>query len=56
MRRLKSIDGVAFATLSQEDIVRHQLVQKIVEAYEQDSRPVNSGIVRFPSDSNETED
>lgn len=34
MDRLKSIDGVGFVELKQSDIVRHPLVQKIVEAYE----------------------
>jgi phosphate starvation-inducible protein PhoH and related proteins len=32
---LKSVDGVAFCYLSQADVVRHPLVQKIVVAYEQ---------------------
>ncbi|MEM8738971.1 MAG: PhoH family protein [Planctomycetota bacterium] len=33
-RRLKRTRGVAFCTLSGRDIVRHALVQRIVEAYE----------------------
>lgn len=32
-RRLRRIRGIAFCTLDQSDIVRHKLVQKIVEAY-----------------------
>ena len=48
IRRLKRIDGVALVTLDQSDIVRHRLVQKIVEAYEQTSRR-NDEIVPFPS-------
>ncbi len=32
---LKSVDGVSFCYLSQADVVRHPLVQKIVVAYEQ---------------------
>ncbi len=32
-RRLRRIPGVAFATLTEQDIVRHRLVQRIVEAY-----------------------
>lgn len=34
-RILKSIEGVAFCHLSKADVVRHHLVQRIVEAYEQ---------------------
>lgn len=48
IRRLKRIDSVAFVTLDQSDIVRHRLVQKIVEAYEQSSRRSDE-IVPFPS-------
>ena len=33
-RVLKKIDGIAFCTLTSRDVVRHPLVQKIVEAYE----------------------
>lgn len=33
-RLLKSVEGIAFCTLSKADVVRHPLVQKIVEAYE----------------------
>ncbi|MEO0514779.1 MAG: PhoH family protein, partial [Planctomycetota bacterium] len=33
-RRLKRVKGVAFCTLDGRDIVRHSLVQRIVEAYE----------------------
>ena len=31
---LRSIDGIAFCNLSKADVMRHQLVQRIVEAYE----------------------
>jgi phosphate starvation-inducible PhoH-like protein len=34
IRRLKKIPGIATVTLSGEDIVRHALVRKIVEAYD----------------------
>ncbi len=34
-RILRSVDGVAFCNLSKADVVRHQLVQRIVEAYEE---------------------
>ena len=30
---LGSIDGIAFVTFSNADVVRHKLVQRIVEAY-----------------------
>ena len=33
VRRLKNVPGVGFVTLAQQDIVRHSLVQRIVEAY-----------------------
>jgi phosphate starvation-inducible protein PhoH and related proteins len=32
---LKAVDGISFCYLSQADVVRHSLVQKIVAAYEQ---------------------
>jgi phosphate starvation-inducible protein PhoH and related proteins len=35
---LKSVDTIAFCTLNKSDVVRHPLVQKIVEAYEQYER------------------
>lgn len=31
---LKKVEGIAFCTLTSKDVVRHPLVQKIVEAYE----------------------
>jgi phosphate starvation-inducible PhoH-like protein len=31
---LKGIDGIGFAFFSAKDVVRHPLVQKVVEAYE----------------------
>ncbi len=33
-RVLKNIDGIAFCALTSKDVVRHPLVQKIVDAYE----------------------
>jgi phosphate starvation-inducible PhoH-like protein len=32
---LQSVEGIAFCHLTQADVVRHPLVQRIVEAYEQ---------------------
>jgi phosphate starvation-inducible protein PhoH and related proteins len=39
LRRLKSIRGVAVVKLNRSDIVRHRLVQDIVEAYEETPTP-----------------
>jgi phosphate starvation-inducible PhoH-like protein len=35
---LSGVEGVSFTYFSPQDVVRHQLVQRIVEAYEADSR------------------
>jgi phosphate starvation-inducible PhoH-like protein len=35
---LSEVDGVAFAYFTPGDVVRHQLVQRIVEAYEADNK------------------
>lgn len=41
IRRLKRVGGVGFATLEKSDIVRHNLVQRVVEAYApRDSNPL----------------
>lgn len=37
-RRLRRVNGISFVTLDRADIVRHSLVQKIVEAYGDDRR------------------
>ncbi len=36
-RVLSGIEGIAFVRLGKGDIVRHRLVQSIVEAYERDA-------------------
>ena len=36
---LSDVEGVAFTYFTPKDVVRHQLVQRIVEAYEKDDRP-----------------
>jgi phosphate starvation-inducible PhoH-like protein len=36
-RILKSVPEIRFVYLGQEDVVRHTLVQKIIEAYERDA-------------------
>jgi phosphate starvation-inducible PhoH-like protein len=38
LERLKKIEGIAMVELSRADIVRHRLVQEIVNAYEETSR------------------
>jgi phosphate starvation-inducible PhoH-like protein len=37
-RLLKNINGIAFCRFGKEDVVRHPLVQKIIQAYEQRKR------------------
>ena len=45
LKRLKPIKGVGIAYLNQTDIVRHRLVQEIVEAYDQKNRTTgNDGL------------
>jgi phosphate starvation-inducible PhoH-like protein len=46
--RLRGIKGVAQVRLSGEDIVRHRLVQSIVEAYESSPRQVGESAVSGP--------
>lgn len=38
MKVLKNIEGIAFVTLSEKDVVRHPLVQKIIKSYEKFER------------------
>lgn len=38
MRVLKNVDGIAFSMLTSADVVRHPLVQRIVNAYEKDEK------------------
>jgi phosphate starvation-inducible PhoH-like protein len=40
---LKGVDGIAFCKLTSKDVVRHPLVQKIVEAYEQYEKKYGTG-------------
>lgn len=37
-RILKDVEGLAFIYLSEQDVVRHELVQRIVKAYEKDAK------------------
>ena len=36
---LRNVKGIAFTYFNSRDVVRHELVQRIVEAYEEDDRP-----------------
>ncbi len=47
VRLLKGIDDIAICTLTGEDVVRHRLVQKIIEAYEKDKSPKNEITARY---------
>ena len=35
MQVLKKVEGIAFCQLTNKDVVRHPLVQKIVQAYDE---------------------
>jgi phosphate starvation-inducible PhoH-like protein len=45
---LKSVEGISFEYLTREDVVRHPLVQKIIDAYEiyEAAQPDNGGQMR----------
>ena len=45
---LAAVDGIAFVEFSHEDVVRHKLVQRIVEAYKQHAE--QTGTAAEPSD------
>lgn len=48
---LKKVEDISFCTLTSKDVVRHPLVQKIVQAYdeyEKKSKPRESAKVRRP--------
>ncbi len=47
VRLLKGIDDIAICTLTGEDVVRHRLVQKIIEAYEKDKGPKEEITARY---------
>lgn len=38
---LKGVDGIGFVYLTKQDVVRHQLVRKIIKAYETFEKPTN---------------
>jgi phosphate starvation-inducible PhoH-like protein len=43
---LKGIDGIKFVYLSEEDVVRHELVQQVIRAYESFQSPSSTADVR----------
>ena len=44
---LKDIEGIGICRLTNQDVVRHPLVQKIVEAYEKNGRTGNESMDRM---------
>ncbi|MFI4859933.1 MAG: PhoH family protein [Phycisphaerales bacterium JB063] len=56
VRRLRRVKGIAMCALDAADIVRHALVQRVVEAYgEQDGRPQDPVVQQVMSDAFSTE-
>ncbi|WP_169972824.1 PhoH family protein [Tautonia rosea] len=49
VRRLEGIDGIGVVRLDRSDIVRHPLVQAIVNAYERTGSPIEPGMMAAPS-------
>ncbi|MEW4569777.1 PhoH family protein [Tautonia sp. JC769] len=49
VRRLEGIEGIGVVRLDRSDIVRHPLVQKIVNAYERTGSPIEPGMMASPS-------
>ena len=43
MNVLRDLEGISFTLFGSKDVVRHPLVQKIVDAYEAHSQPAESG-------------
>ncbi len=44
LSRLKDVDGIGFVFMEKDDIVRHRLVSRIVEAYEQQNENTDESI------------
>lgn len=53
---LKHVDGIAFVTFSDADVMRHELVQKVVEAYAVYERTAASARRRFQAGANQSGD
>ena len=43
MRVLKKVEGIGICELTNADVVRHVMVQRIVKAYEEDETAKNGG-------------
>ena len=56
VRRLKRVKGAAFVTLEQTDIVRHSLVQRIVDAYGQQQRHQHHELIQGDDDMSQVVD
>ena len=50
VRRLRRVKGVSMVTLGQTDIVRHNLVQRIVDAYDSVRKPVHQSMDDEPAE------
>lgn len=48
-RILRNIDDIAICRLTGADVVRHELVQKIIEAYEKDEKKLSPARDKVPS-------
>ena len=48
-RRLRKVSGVASVTLTERDIVRHSLVQRVVDAYGQEGAGGRRGNINSPA-------
>lgn len=46
-RLLKGIDDIAICTLTSEDVVRHRLVQRIIEAYESEKDKKTQNLTKY---------
>lgn len=43
VQRLKKVEGIGFVYLDDKDVIRHQLVKKIIDAYKNLENPLDSG-------------
>ena len=43
LQALKNVPGIAFVYFNERDVVRHELVRAIINAYQQHRSPANTG-------------
>jgi len=43
LQALKNVPGIAFCYFSERDVVRHELVRAVINAYQQHRSPANTG-------------